>query len=144
MKTSNPLPWPRKVLTYCGGIPAAGVLDFDESFNSCITATLTLFLSNTTLSYVSLLPIPLALNCRTLNVLSSLIYSVDGAAVGDCEGGGGVDCRVFKAEQGSQVQSLFLRYCAAFKSTFLKVWCFSETKPVPCINCLGKTTVHTG
>ena len=26
------------------------------------------------------------------------------------------DCLVFEAEQGSQVQSLFLRYCAAFKS----------------------------
>ena len=45
-----------------------GFLDFDESFDSCITATLTLFLSNTTL-----LPIPLA-----LNVLSSLICSADG------------------------------------------------------------------
>ena len=83
------------------------------SFDSCITATLTLFLSNTTPSSVSLLPIPLALNCRTLNVLSSLICSADGAGV---EGGGGVDCLVFEAEQGSQVQSLFLRYCAAFKS----------------------------
>ena len=41
-----------------------GFLDFDESFDSCITATLTLFLSNTTPSSVSLLPIPLALNCR--------------------------------------------------------------------------------
>ena len=80
-----------------------GFLDIDESFDSCITATLALFLSNTTPSSVSLLPIPLALNCRTLNVLSSL-----------GEGGGG--CWVFEAEQGSQVQSLFLRYCAAFKS----------------------------
>ena len=88
-------------------------LDFDESFDSCITATLTLFLSNTTPSSVSLLPNLLALNCRTLNVLSSLICLVDGAGVGDGEGGGGVDCRVFEAEQGSQVQSLFLRYCAS-------------------------------
>ena len=90
-----------------------GFLDFDVSFDSCITATLTLFLSNTT-SSVSLLPIPLSLNCRTLNVLSSLICSVDGAGVGG--GGGGIDCLVFEAEQGSQVQSLFLQYCAAFKS----------------------------
>ena len=51
-----------------------------------------------------------------LNVLSSLICSADGAGVGGGEGGGGVDCLVFEAEQGSQVQSLFLRYCAAFKS----------------------------
>ena len=86
-----------------------GFLDFDENIDSCITATLTLFLSNTTPSAVSLLPIPLALNCRTLNVLSSLICSADRAGVGDSEGGGGVDCWVFEAEQGSQVQSLFLR-----------------------------------
>ena len=93
-----------------------GFLDFDESFDSCITATLTLFLPNTTPSSVSLLPIPLALNCRTLNVLSSLICSAYGAGVGDGEGGGGDCCWVFEAEQGSQVQSLFLRYCTAFKS----------------------------
>ena len=80
----------------------------------CITATLTLFLSNTTPSSVNLFQIPLALNCRTLNVLSSLICSADGAGVG--EGGGFVGCWVFEAEQGSQVQSLFLRCCAAFKS----------------------------
>ena len=49
-------------------------------------------------------------------MLSSLICSADGAGVGGGEGGGGVDCLVFEAEQGSQVQSLFLRYCAAFKS----------------------------
>ena len=54
------------VLTYYGVIPDAGVLGF------CITATLTLFLSNTTPSSVSLFPIPLVLNCKTLNVLSSL------------------------------------------------------------------------
>ena len=86
-------------------------LDFDESFDSCITASLTLFLSNTTPSSVSLLPIPLA-----LNGLSKLICSADGAGAGDGKGGGGVDCWIFEAEQGSQVQSLFLRYCAAFKS----------------------------
>ena len=40
-----------------------------------------------------------------------LICSADGAGVG---GGGGVDCWVF--EQGSQVQFVFLRYCAAFNS----------------------------
>ena len=99
-----------------------GFLDFDESFDSCITAILTLFLSNTSPSSVSLFPIPLALHCKTLNVLSSLICSADGAGVGGGEGddagesGGGVDCWIFEAEQGSQVQSLFLRYCAAFQS----------------------------
>ena len=70
-----------------------GFLDFDESFDSCITATMTLFLSNTTPSSVSLLLIPLALNCRTLNVLSSIICSADGAGVGDGE----VDYWVFEA-----------------------------------------------
>ena len=65
-----------------------GFLDFGESFDSCITANLTLFLSNATPSSVSLFPIPLALNCRTLNVLSLLICSADGAGVGDGEGGG--------------------------------------------------------
>ena len=67
-----------------------GFLDFGESFDSCITTTLTLFFSNTNPTSVSLLLIPLALNCRTLNVLSSLICSADGAGVGD--GGGGVGC----------------------------------------------------
>ena len=87
---------------------------------SALTLVLTLLLSNTTPSSVSLLPILLALNCRTLNcrtlnVLSSL-FSADGTGVGDGEGGDGVDCWVFEDEQGSHVKSLFLRYCAAFKS----------------------------
>ena len=46
-----------------------------------------------------------------LNVLSLLICSVGGA--GDTVGGG--DCCYDGAEQVSQVQSLFLRYWAAFK-----------------------------
>ena len=74
-----------------------GFLDFDESFDTCITATLTLFLSSTTPSSVSVLPIPLALSCKTLNVLSSLICSADGAGVGGGEGGG-VDCWVFDSD----------------------------------------------
>ena len=59
-----------------------------SNFDSCITATLTLFLSSTTSISVSLFLIPLALSCRSLNVLSSLICSVGGA--GDRVGGG--DC----------------------------------------------------
>ena len=110
------IPYTHRPITYCVEFRMQGFLDFDESFDSCIPATLSLFLSNSTPSSVSLLPIPLALNCRTLNVLSSLICSADGTRVGDGEGGGGVDCLVFKAEQGSQVQFLFLRFCAAFKS----------------------------
>ena len=77
-----------------------GFLDFDESLDSCITVTLTLFLSNTTPSSVSLLPIPLALNFRTLNVLSSLICSADGAGVGDGEGGGGVVAGSLRPSRG--------------------------------------------
>ena len=106
-----------------------GFLDFDESFDSCITATLILFLSSTTPSSVSLLPIPLPLSCRTLNVLSSLICSAYGAGVGGGKGCGGVDCWVFDAEKGSLVQSLFLRYCVAFRSpehfacTHPEIWC---------------------
>ena len=47
---------------------------------------------------------------------SSIICSADGADAGDGEGGGGgVDIWVFEAEPGSQVQTLFIRYCAAFK-----------------------------
>ena len=64
-----------------------GLLDLGDNFDSCITATLTLFLSNTTSSSVSLFPIPLALSCRMLNVLSLLICLVGGAGAGDLVGG---------------------------------------------------------
>ena len=40
------------------------------------------------------------MNCRTLNVLSSLICSADGAGVGGGEGGGGVDCWSLKQSRG--------------------------------------------
>ena len=74
------------------------------SYDFCITATLTLLFSITTPSSVSLLPIPFALSCRTLNVLSSLFLSVGGVGVGGGEGvGGGV-------EQGPHAQSILLRY----------------------------------
>ena len=66
--------------------------------NTTPSSVRTMFLSNTTPSSVSSLPIPLALNCRTLNVLSSLICSADGAGVGDGEGCGGVGFWVFEAE----------------------------------------------
>ena len=65
-------------------------LDLGDSFDSCITATLTLFLSSTTPSSVRLFPISLALSFRTLNVLSSLICLVSGA--GDRGSVSGGDC----------------------------------------------------
>ena len=61
--------------------------DLGDRLDSCITATLTLFLFSTTSSSVSLFPIPVA-----LNVLSSLICSVGEAGVGGGEGVGGGDC----------------------------------------------------
>ena len=42
---------------------------------------MTLFISSTTPSSISLFQIPKALSCRTLNVMSSLIYSIVGACV---------------------------------------------------------------
>ena len=75
------------VLTHCGVVPYAGVLGFRCSFD-CNTATFILFISSTTPGSVRLFPVPLALRCKTLNVLASLIYSVDGAGVGGGEGGG--------------------------------------------------------
>ena len=66
-------------------------LDLGDSFDSCITATLTLFLSRTTPSSVSMFPISLALSRRTLNVLSSLICSVGGAGDRGGVGIGGGD-----------------------------------------------------
>ena len=92
----------RTVLTDCGVILDAGVFDFGVSFDSCITATLTLLFSITTPSSVTLLPIPFALSCRTLNVLSSLFLSVGGVGGGEGVGGG--------VEQGPHAQSLLLQY----------------------------------
>ena len=71
---------------------SSGCIYFYESFESCIIVTFTLFLSSTTPSSASLLPIPLALSCRTLKVLSSLICSTDGAGVAVGKGG---DCWIF-------------------------------------------------
>ena len=80
-------------------------MDLDNSLDSYIAATLTLFLSITTPSSVGLLAIPLAFSHRTLNGLLLLIDSLGGARVGGGEGGGGC-----WAEQESQVQSIILRY----------------------------------
>ena len=81
-----------------------GFLDFGVSLDSCITTTLTLLFSITTPSSVSLLPIPLALSCRTC----CHHYFDLGVAGGETVGGG--------VEQWSHAQSLLLRYWDAFKS----------------------------
>ena len=48
-----------------------GVLELEESFNSCITATLTLCRFKNPPNSVSLLPIPFALNCMMVNEIPS-------------------------------------------------------------------------
>ena len=91
-----------------------GFLDLGDNFDSCITATLTVFLSSTTPSSISLFPIPFALTCRMLTVLSSLFCSVGeawdrvsvGVGGGDCWDDGPSRCR--RANH-------FLRYWVAFK-----------------------------
>ena len=40
-----------------------GVIELEESFDSCITATLTLYRFNNSPNSFSLLPMPFALNC---------------------------------------------------------------------------------
>ena len=84
-----------------------GFLDFDESFDSCITTMVTMFLSSTTPSSVSLLSIPLALSCRTLKELSSLICSAYGTGVGGGEGGDGVINGSLRPSRGPRANLYF-------------------------------------
>ena len=77
-----------------------GFLDFNVSFDFC-TATMTLLFSSTSPSSVSLLPIPLALSYRMLNVLSLLVLSEYRVRVGGGEGDVGGDCWVGGTEQES-------------------------------------------
>ena len=78
-----------------------------------------------TLTHSSVTLFPLALSCRTLNVLSSLICSVGGA--GDLVGGG--DCWDGGAEQASQVNHLFsdtglhLRFQNILRTLIQSIWC---------------------
>ena len=48
-----------------------GVLELEESFDSCITTTLTLCRFKNSPNSVSLLPMPFALNCMMVNEFSS-------------------------------------------------------------------------
>ena len=48
-----------------------GVLELEESFDSCIPATLTLCRFKNSPNSVSLLPMPFVLNCMMVNEISS-------------------------------------------------------------------------
>ena len=83
-----------------------GVLELEESFNSCITTSLTLCRFKNSPNCVSLLPMPFALNCKMVNEFS----------LTDCVGiGGGCSFgRVCGVLQELKTQSLIRLYFAAF------------------------------
>ena len=83
-----------------------GVLELEDSFDSCITATLTLCRFKNSPNSVSLLPMPFALNCMMVNEFSST------ACVGI--GGGCSFGRVGEELQELHTQSLIRLYSAAF------------------------------
>ena len=85
-----------------------GVLELEESIDSCITATLTLCRFKNSSHSVSLLPMPFALNCMMVNEfpLTSCVR-IDG---GSCCGFGIVDGDLQKLH----TQSLIRLYSAAF------------------------------
>ena len=51
-----------------------GVLELEESFDSCITATIMLCRSKNLHNSVSLLPLPFALNCIMVNEFPSTAF----------------------------------------------------------------------
>ena len=83
-----------------------GVLELEESFDSCITATLTLCRFKDLPNSVSLLPMPFALNCMMVNEFSST------ACIGI--GGGCSFGRMGGELQELKTQSLIRLYSAAF------------------------------
>ena len=85
-----------------------GVLVLEESFDSCITDTLTLCRFKNTPHFASLLPMPFALNCMMVNELPST------ACVGIDVGSGCGFGRVGGELQELHTHSLFLLYPAAF------------------------------
>ena len=80
-----------------------GVLELEESFDSCITATLTLCCSKNSPNSVSLLPMPFALNCMMVNEFPST------ACVGIDVGSG-----LGRVGGELHTQSLIRLYSAAF------------------------------
>ena len=83
-----------------------GVFELEESFDSCITATLPLCRFKNSPNSVSLLPMPFGLNCMMANEFPST------ACVRI--GGGGSFGRVGGELQELQTQSLIRLYSAAF------------------------------
>ena len=66
---SKPPPWPsRRFFRTVVKFWMIGVLELEESFDSCITATLTLCRFKNSPNSVSLLPMPFAFNCMVVNV----------------------------------------------------------------------------
>ena len=67
-----------------------GVLELEESFDSCITSTVTLCHSKDSPNYVSLLPMPFALNCMMVNEFpSTACVRIDGGSSCGLGGMGG-------------------------------------------------------
>ena len=83
-----------------------GVLELEESFDSCITATLTVCRFKNSPNSVSLLPMPFALNCMMVNEFPSTACV---GISGGCSFG-----RVSGELQELQTQSLIHIYSAAF------------------------------
>ena len=104
---SKPPPWPalrsfRTVMKFC----MLGVFEFEESFDSCMPATLTLCRFKNSPNSVSLLAMPFALNCMMVNEFPST------ACVGI--GGSSSFGRVGRELQELQTQYLIRPYSAAF------------------------------
>ena len=85
-----------------------GVLELEESFDSCITATLKLCCFKNSPNSVRLLPMPFALNCMVVNELPST------ACVGIDVGSGCGFGRVGGELKELHTQSLICLYSAAF------------------------------
>ena len=81
-----------------------GVLELKESFDSCITSTLTVCRLKNSPNSVSLLPMPFAMNCMLVNEFPLTAYVGSGCDFG----------RVGGELQELHTQSLIRLYSAAF------------------------------
>ena len=82
-----------------------GVLELEESFDSCITATLTLCRFYNSPNSVRLFPMPFALNCMMVNEFPSTSYVGIDAVSG---------CGFGRVDGDLHTQSLIRLYSAAF------------------------------